>query len=73
MQYVFDVPGILDTLLVSLEQDDAAVNKDVGQDHRQIGFHIMKVRGDLVTMLAFFFFTFYRLKFGLGFSPWNPN
>ena len=46
-QYVFDVPGMQDTLLISMEQDDAAISKEIGSDHRQIGFHIMKVCNEL--------------------------
>ena len=43
LQYIFDIPGEFDVIMLSMEQDDAGVDKKIGSDHRPIGFHIMKV------------------------------
>ena len=43
MQYIFEVSGEFDTIMMSLEQDDAGVDKDVGDKHKTVGIIIMKV------------------------------
>ncbi len=42
-QYVFDINGLVDTLLISLEQDDVGANRQAGQCHLTIGFHVLQV------------------------------
>lgn len=41
-QYVFELTGETDTLMMSLEQDDAGAWKNVGEEHKTIGLIIMK-------------------------------
>lgn len=37
------MPGVTDSLMVSLEQEDIGIDRKTGSDHNEIGFHIMKV------------------------------
>ncbi|CAH1789673.1 unnamed protein product [Owenia fusiformis] len=42
-QFVFDINGPKDVIMISLEQDDAGKERKLGSSHDQIGFHVMKV------------------------------
>ena len=42
-QFVFDVAGLIDSVMISLEQRDVTAAKQIGQKLLRIGFQIFKV------------------------------